>query len=111
MQFCFDDGSPNRIWVDRADDGRLDHFQPCEVCFSMAQVRALEGQAWHDLSLCPPCRTDLAIEAPFTDALGILKPVRGEPPRVQIEPADVWRESLSTRQDDQSPADLRNHPW
>ena len=111
MQFCFDDESTNRIWVDRADDGRLDHFQPCEVCFSMAQVRALENQGWHDLSLCPPCRTDLAIEAAFTDALGIAKPMRWEPPRAQLDHVDVWGGSSSSRRGDQPSADLHNHPW
>jgi len=63
--------NPEKIWVDRDIDGKLDGFEPCEPCSAILNARARSGATWQDLDLCRPCSIELEIQSAIDGVKGL----------------------------------------
>jgi len=70
MEFSPDRERQGRWWVDSGIDGKVDAFEPCEMCDSILDVKAQEETVWQEHNLCGPCETDFEFKSAMAELFG-----------------------------------------
>ena len=88
MHYSPDATDPSKFWIDRNEEGDLDHFEPCDSCHTRA-IEEAKSEEWNPLTLCVPCRSDLALTSWLFNELRIPKPVRFNPLPISDAPGKL----------------------
>jgi len=66
MKFREDIENEGSFWIDREEDCRVDHFDPCDVCTRALNVEhQLGDESWVEFELCPDCEMEEDIDHVF----------------------------------------------
>ena len=68
MEFCLDPENEGMFWVDRNQQGHVDHFEPCGYCSQLIEMTPMQPNEWRAAGLCDPCLERLDLTARLDNA-------------------------------------------